>query len=56
MKKYDVTFTMDGYYTCTVEANSEEEAEKLAKEELYDVDCGELQDVNGRICYIDMLK
>ena len=44
--KYYVTFAVDARYTAEVEANSFEEAKKLAEEEFCDADWNEMEYVD----------
>lgn len=46
--KYFVTFKVDARYVADVEANSAEEAKKLAEEAYIDADFGEAKDIDGK--------
>ena len=47
MRKYCVGYKVEGRYYAYVEAESVDEARKKAKEEFYDADFGELEDIGN---------
>lgn len=55
MTKYCVSYSVRGYLDVYVEASSKEEAIELAKEKMYEADCGELIDPQSELldCWED---
>lgn len=47
MKEYCVGYKVEGRYYAYVEAESVDEAREKAKEEFYDADFGELEDIGN---------
>lgn len=52
-KTYNVTFSVEGYYSMSVEAEDEDEARDIALEDSYDIDCGDLEDIDWDICKVE---
>lgn len=48
-ENYCVCFAFHGYYTWEGKAKSKEEAEELAEQASWNVDCGELCDIDSQI-------
>ena len=46
MSKYEVTWSVEGYYTWTGEASSKEDARVRALEASSELDCGDLENVD----------
>lgn len=53
MKTYSVCIAVHGYINIIVDAENEDEAECKATEESYEVDFGNLQDVECKVVYTE---
>lgn len=54
LKHYSVDFKVTGYKSVQVEASSQKEAEKLARELIDDVNFGELEEIDSEISDVDI--
>ena len=52
MAKYDVSFRVDAQFKVTVDADSVEEAKKVANQSFFDADFGVAEDIDGDIVNI----
>jgi hypothetical protein len=53
MKHYTVSFSVEGYVTTEVNAENEEQAEKLASKAVENTDCGDLENIDWNVCDIE---
>ena len=45
--KYEFTYKVIGYYTISVESDNIDDAIKVADEEITNIDCGELHNIDS---------